>query len=81
MQFDSLTAFWQMGGHGAYVWSAYAISVATLLALVIVPLQRSRRIKAELRRGEQRRAARAAVAPAPVSSTPSLKANSSFKEV
>lgn len=59
MQFDSLTALWQMGGHGPYVWSAYALTVVTLLAIIVVPLQRSRRIIAELRAGEQRRAARA----------------------
>ncbi len=59
MQFDSLTALWQMGGHGPFVWTAYAIALITLLALVIVPLQRSRRIVAELRAGEQRRTARA----------------------
>ena len=59
MQFDSLTAMWEMGGHGAYVWSAYALAAVTLLAIVVLPLQRSRRVIAELRAGEQRRAARA----------------------
>lgn len=72
MQFDSLTALWQMGGHGAYVWSAYGLCAITLLAIILVPLQRSRRIAAELRKGEQRRAARARAA----DSTPS-----SLKEV
>ncbi len=59
MQFDSLAALWQMGGHGPYVWSAYGIGVVTLIVIIIVPLQRSRRIIAEVRAGEQRRAARA----------------------
>lgn len=59
MQFDSLAALWQMGGHGPYVWSAYAIGVITLVAIIVVPLQRSHRIVAELRAGEQRRTARA----------------------
>ena len=58
MQFDSLTALWQMGGHGPFVWSAYALALIIMLAIVILPLQRSRRIVAELRAGEQRRAAR-----------------------
>ncbi len=61
MQFDSLTALWQMDGHGAFVWSAYAISIAVLLALVIIPVQRGRRIATELRASDQRRAARARV--------------------
>lgn len=59
MQFESLTALWEMGGHGAFVWSAYAISIATLIAIIAVPAQRHRRIAAEIRAGEQRRAARA----------------------
>ena len=59
MQFESLTALWEMGGHGAYVWSAYAISIFTLIAIIVVPVQRSRRIVAEIRAGEQRRIARA----------------------
>lgn len=62
MQFDSLTALWEMGGHGAYVWSAYAISIAGLVALIVIPLQRSRRIINEIGSGEQRRAARARAA-------------------
>jgi heme exporter protein D len=59
MQFDSLQALWQMGGHGPFVWSAYIIAAMTLLALVIAPLQSSRRLRRELRAGEQRRALRA----------------------
>lgn len=59
MQFESLAALWEMGGHGAYVWSAYAITIFTLVAIIAVPVQRSRRIAQELRAGEQRRAARA----------------------
>lgn len=59
MQFESLTALWEMGGHGAYVWSAYGIGIFTLVAIIVMPLQRSRRVVNELRNGEQRRAARA----------------------
>lgn len=60
MQFDSLAALWQMGGHGPFVWSAYAIAFVIMLVLVILPLQRSHRIVSEIRAGEQRRAARSA---------------------
>jgi len=59
MQFDSLSALLQMNGHGPYVWSAYLISAITLAIIIVAPLQRSRRIVAELKAGEQRRAARA----------------------
>jgi heme exporter protein D len=58
MQFDSLQAVWQMGGHGAFVWSAYAIALCTLVALVAAPLARSRRFFAEQRGIERRRRAR-----------------------
>ncbi|HEY3699305.1 MAG TPA: heme exporter protein CcmD [Spongiibacteraceae bacterium] len=58
MQFDSLTALWQMGGHGPFVWSAYGIAMITLLTLIIVPIQRSRHLLTELRAGEARRSAR-----------------------
>lgn len=76
MQFDSLQALWQMGGHGPFVWTAYAIALITLLALVVVPLQSSRRIVAELRAGEQRRAARSRAA-----STPEQSTQAQMKEV
>jgi heme exporter protein D len=63
MQFDSLAALWSMNGHGAFVWSAYAIAACTLLALVLAPLQKQRRFFAEQRASERRRqlAQRAAI--------------------
>jgi heme exporter protein D len=56
MYFDSLGAALVMDGHGAYVWSAYAISLLVLVLLVIAPVRRQRRLLRELR-GEARRAA------------------------
>jgi heme exporter protein D len=43
MQFDSFSALFAMEGHGVFVWSAYAIAVIILLALVIAPLRKKRR--------------------------------------
>lgn len=40
MQFDSLAALWQMGGHGLYVWSAYGISLLVLLVNALLPGRR-----------------------------------------
>lgn len=37
MQFDSLAALLQMGGHGPYVWSAYGISLLVLLVNALLP--------------------------------------------
>ena len=57
-RFDSLQDFLQMSGHGPYVWSAYAISFAVMLWLVISPLRRRRLLLAELRRQQRRDAVR-----------------------
>lgn len=43
MYFDSLSAALTMDGHGAFVWSAYAITFAVLIALIVFPLLRQRR--------------------------------------
>lgn len=55
MQFDSLAALWEMKGHGPFVWSAYAISAATLIAIVWLPLQNQRRFFREQQLAERRR--------------------------
>lgn len=59
MQFDSLSAMWEMGGHGPFVWSAYAIAAITLISLVVAPLQKRRRFFDEQRGIERRNEARA----------------------
>lgn len=41
MAFESWSEVWQMGGHGLYVWSAYAVTLIAVVALVIVPWRRS----------------------------------------
>lgn len=35
MQFESFSAFLNMGGYGFYVWLSFGVSTALLLALVI----------------------------------------------
>jgi heme exporter protein C len=47
MYFESLSAVLQMDGHGAYVWSAYAISLLVLALLMTLPLRRRRRVCAK----------------------------------
>ena len=53
-----MAEFLHMGGHGAYVWSAYGISAVALVGISVWPLIRIRRISARLRRrlAEERRA-------------------------
>jgi len=43
MQFDSFSALISMNGHGVFVWSAYAVGLVVVLALVIHPLLKKRR--------------------------------------
>ena len=54
MYFDSLRAALLMEGHGAFVWSAYAMSSLVIAVLLIVPLRRRRallnRLASESRR-------------------------------
>lgn len=69
-QFDSLSAFLAMNGHGPYVWAAYFVAVAVLVALAATPVLRQRRMLKEFSRQvrleeARRRAAKpAAVKPA-----------------
>jgi len=55
MYFDSLNALLTMDGHGAYVWTAYAVTLLVIIAILCVPLWRRRRVL-RLLRGELARA-------------------------
>jgi heme exporter protein D len=50
MYFDSWQQVLLMDGHGGFVWSAYAITVLVLAALVRGPLLRRRRALARVAR-------------------------------
>ncbi len=56
MYFDSVQAIVHMDGHGAFVWSAYAITATVLALILLAPRRRAhgalRRIAGELRRAE-----------------------------
>jgi heme exporter protein D len=45
--------FLSMGGYAAYVWPSYAVAAAILLANIVGPLQRERRLRAMIRRTER----------------------------
>ncbi|MGF1737332.1 heme exporter protein CcmD [Photobacterium satsumensis] len=49
MHFDSFSDFLAMGGYAQYVWSAYGISFAALLWLMISSLTTKRRLAAEIK--------------------------------
>lgn len=40
--------FWAMGGHGAYVWSAYGICALVLAALAVASVVTTRRRERDL---------------------------------
>lgn len=63
MYFESLQSALQMDGHGVFVWSAYAITLAVLGLLLVLPFRRRRQLIAAIRAGQRREAA-AAVRPA-----------------
>lgn len=44
MYFDNMQAVLTMGGHGIYVWSAYAVTAVVIAAVLMVPTQRRRRL-------------------------------------
>lgn len=47
MQFESFAEFFQMGGHAAFVFSVYVISVAVLIGNVVRPMRQKRRFFSE----------------------------------
>lgn len=50
MPFESVSAFFQMGGHGLYVWLAYGVGVAFILYNLIAPRLQHRQIRAQIAR-------------------------------
>ena len=54
MYFESVSAALVMDGHGAFVWSAYAICLLVLLLLLVAPKRRQQRFLRQLA-GEQKR--------------------------
>jgi len=54
MYFDSLAGALQMGGHGAYVWSAYLLTIMVVAALVILPRRREKKFIRQLQGAARR---------------------------
>jgi len=48
------TEFFNMGGYAFHVWTSWGITALALLMLVIVPKQRNKKIRAEIKRQVQR---------------------------
>lgn len=57
MYFDSLSEFFNMGGHGLYVWSCYAISLVLMAASILLPWLKLKSTRKQLTRQFAREAA------------------------
>lgn len=49
-QFESLSDFMSMSGHGAFVWASYLVTMLALLLLVVIPVLQKRQIRQQLKR-------------------------------
>ena len=45
MSFTSLSDFLRMGTHGVYVWTAYGLTLAALVAIHLYAARRQRRLR------------------------------------
>jgi heme exporter protein D len=54
MQFDSLSAFLDMGGYGFYVWLSYGVSFAALALLVFSSIAGQKKIKQQIAQRQKR---------------------------
>lgn len=73
LQFDSWAAFINMGGHGVFVWSVYALVLVVLVFLAWLPLYKTRHFflqQAMLARREQAAQQRAAAENPPPNHSP-----------
>ena len=57
MQFDSFSAAVTMGGHGGFVWAAYAITFVVILVMIVRPVMNTRSMKGTIQREFDRKQA------------------------
>ena len=50
LQFQSLTDFMSMGGHGGYVWACYLFTVLTVAVLIYWPSLKRRQLIKQIAR-------------------------------
>ena len=58
MYFSSWADFFNMGGHGLYVWTSYAITFLVVTYNLIAPVRRKQSIKTQVQRQARLDAAR-----------------------
>lgn len=52
-QFDSLSAFLIMDGHGPYVWASYIVTGLALKVLIWLPFAKKRELRIQLTRQQR----------------------------
>lgn len=58
MAFDSIAGFLQMGNHGVYVWSSYAVSLVALVGLLVNTRLSRKQLKKQLKKRYHREQSR-----------------------
>ncbi len=54
MQFDSISAFFDMGGYGFYVWLSYGVSISALALLIFSSINSHKKIKQQIVQRQKR---------------------------
>ncbi len=54
MQFESINDFINMGGHGLYVWTSFAVAIVVIGLNLILPVLEQKKIKVSLYKKLQR---------------------------
>lgn len=62
MYFDSLSDFFNMGGHALYVWSSFGISLVLMATNILLPWWGLKRTRQQLQRQLRREMAKEASA-------------------
>jgi heme exporter protein D len=52
-QFESLSDFLTMSGHGPFVWASYAVTLLAIIYLLVAPIIGSRQKLAQLRKRQR----------------------------
>ena len=55
MNWESIDAFFAMGGYGRYVWGSYAVTLALIVLEIVMLRVRRKNILKELRQAARRR--------------------------
>ena len=55
MQFESWSAFWDMGGYGFFVWLAFGVTAAAMVAIVVDTLVAKRTLIKQVQQEQQRK--------------------------